>query len=316
MRRAASTLARAGVSVLVGLVVLAVLRWPPVWARPLLDVRALALAGPAVLLAAVAALTGRPRPRRPVRPLLTALGVVLAALAVMVVLRPAAGLIASVADPRGPIGSSSMGAVDVAGPDLRHLPAARKWTLRWAGEVRAPRSGTYRLWAGGRGEVTVALDGYVVMRAEGDPLAGGADVPMAEGPHAAEVVLTRTGPGPRLRLGWTWPRTDGRPGTYDEILLPRDLGPPIARAWWWLIDGLALMAAVLAAALLWRLPWDVPRPLPVASPVTRGEIGWSLAGYAALVALMSWPLVTDLAGLGVMDRPDGRLNAWILAWDA
>ncbi len=290
MRRVASTLARAGVSVLVGLIVLAVLRWPPVWARPFLDVRALSLAGPAVLLAVVAALTGRPRPRRPVRPLLIALGVVLAALAALVVLRPAAGLTATVADPRGPIGSSSMGAVDVAGPDLRHLPAARKWTLRWAGEVRAPRSGTYRLWAGGRGEVAVSLDGHGVLRAEGDPLAGGADVPMAAGPHVAEIVLTRTGPGPRLRLGWTWP--------------------------WWLIDGLAFAAAVLAAALLWRLPWDVPRPLPVATPVTRGEIAWSLAGYAALVALMSWPLVTDLAGLGVTDRPDGRLNAWILAWDA
>ena len=316
MRRAASALARAGVSVLVGLIVLAVLRWPPVWARPLLDVRALSLAGPAVILAVVAALTGRPRPRRPVRPLLMALLAVLAALAVVVALRPAAGLMASVADPRGPIGSSSMGAVDVAGPDLRHLPAARKWTLRWAGEVRVPRSGTYRLWAGGRGEVAVALDGHVVLRAEGDPLAGGVEVPMAAGPHVAEIVLTRTGPGPRLRLGWTWPRTDGRPGTYDEVLLPRDLGPPIARAWWWLIDGLAFAAAVLAAALLWRLPWDVPRPLPVATPVTRGEIAWSLAGYAALVALMSWPLVTDLAGLGVTDRPDGRLNAWILAWDA
>ena len=30
---------------------------------------------------------------------------------------------------------------------------------------------------------------------------------------------------------------------------------------------------------------------------------------------MSWPLAPDLARLGVMDRPDGRLNAWILAWD-
>ena len=316
MRRLLSTIARAGVAVLVGLIVLAVLRWPPVWARPLVDVRALTLAGPAVILAVLAALSGGPRPRRPLRPLLMALGAVLAALAVLVALRPAAGLTASVSDPRGPIGSSPMGAIDAAGPDLRHLPAARKWTLRWEGELRAPRSGVYRLWAGGRGEVTVTLDGRVVLRAEGDPLVGGADVPIAEGPHRAEVVLTRTGPGPRIRLGWTWPEGDGRPGRYDEILLPRDLGPPIARAWWLGIDALALAAAVLVGALLWRTPWDVPRPPPVASPVTRGEIGWSLAGYAALLALMSWPLVTDLAGLGVMDRPDGRLNAWILAWDA
>jgi len=40
VRRLVSTLARAGVSLLVGLLVLAVLRWPPVWARPLVDVRA------------------------------------------------------------------------------------------------------------------------------------------------------------------------------------------------------------------------------------------------------------------------------------
>jgi hypothetical protein len=316
VRRLVSTLARSGACVLVGLIVLAVLRWPPVWARPILDVRALALAGTAIVLAVLAALTGRPRVPRPVRPILIALGVVLASLAIVVALRPAAGLSASVADPRGPIGSSAAGAIDVAGPDLRHLPAARKWTLRWEGEVRAPRSGVYRLWASGRGEVAVSLDGHEVLRAEGDPMAGGSEVPIAQGPHRAEVVLTRTGPGPRLRLGWTWPERDGRRGGYDEILLPRDLGPPIGRAWWWLIDALSVAAAVLVGALLWRLPWDVPRPPPVASPVTRGEIGWSLAGYAALLALMSWPLVTDLAGLGVMDRPDGRLNAWILAWDA
>ena len=316
MRLLVSTIARAGVSVLVGLIVLAVLRWPPVWARPMLDVRVLSLAGPAVVLAVIAALTGRARAARPARPWLIALGAVLASLALLVALRPAAGLAAAVADVRGPIGSSSVGAIDVAGPDLRHLPAARKWTLRWEGEVRAPRSGVYRLWASGRGEVDVSLDGHAVLRAEGDPMAGGSEVPIAQGPHRAEVVLTRTGPGPRLRLGWTWPERDGRPGGYDEILLPRDLGPPIARAWWWLTDALSVAAAVLVGVLLWRLPWDVPRPPPVAAPVTRGEIGWSLAGYAALVTLMSWPLVTDLAGLGVTDRPDGRLNAWILAWDA
>jgi hypothetical protein len=316
MTRVLSTVARAGVSLLVGLIALAVLRWPPVWARPFLDVRALSLAGPAVILAVVAALTGHARPRRRVRPLLMGLGAAVVALAALVALRPPAGLAATVSDPRGPIGASFVGAIDAAGPDLRHLPPARKWTLRWEGELRAPRSGVYRWWASGRGEVSVSLDGRVVLRGEGDPLVASTEVPLAAGPHRVEAVLTRTGPGPRLRLGWTWPDRSGRAGTYDEIVLPRDLGPPIARAWWWGIDVLALVIAVLVAALLWRLPWDVPRPPPVASPVTRAEIGWSLAGYAALVALMSWPLVTDLAGLGVMDRPDGRLNAWILAWDA
>ncbi|HET6897919.1 MAG TPA: hypothetical protein VFK70_06215, partial [Vicinamibacteria bacterium] len=111
MTRLLSTFARAGVSLLVGLLVLALLRWPPVWARPPIDVRALVLAGPAVILAVVAALTGRARPRRPLRPLLMALGAALAALAVLVALRPPAGLAATVSDPRGTIGASPIGAL-------------------------------------------------------------------------------------------------------------------------------------------------------------------------------------------------------------
>jgi hypothetical protein len=316
MRRAANAAARASVAVVVGLILLAVLRWPPVWARPVLDVRALSLAGPAVVLAVVAALTGSTRPRRPVRAVFFALVLALAGLAVVIALRPAAGLSAAAFDPRGPIGSSAMGAVDVAGPDLGHLPPTRKWTLRWEGPLRAPRSGAYRLWAAGRGDVGVTVDGHVVLTGGGDPLVAGAEVPIAAGPHVLEVVLTRTGPGPRLRLGWTWPGRDGRLGDYDEVLLPRDLGAPIARAWWWATDALALVAALLAMLLVWRLPWDAPRIVPTGLPVTRSEVAWSLAGHAFVVALMSWPLVTDLGGLGVLDRPDGRLNAWILAWDA
>ena len=315
MRRAASAAARAGVSVLLGLLVLALARWPPVWARPPLDVRALALFGPAVLLAVVAGLTGRPRPPRPVGGLVVALAVVLAALALIVAMRPPAGLPAVVSDPRGTLGVKPPGAIDVAGPDLRDLPAAHKWSLGWAGGLRAPRTGVYRLWATGRGELTVVLDGHVVLRGEGDPLRAGSDLPITEGAHRLEVALHRTGPGPRLRLGWTWPRADGRPGAYDEVLLPRDLGEPIARAWWWATDALALAAAALTMAIAWRLRWDVPRPLPAPRPVTRGELAWSLAGHLLVIAALSWPLVRDLAGQGVTDRPDGRLNAWILAWD-
>src|SRR5207245_3616714 len=100
MRRAASAAARAGVSVLLGLLVLALARWPPVWARPPLDVRALTLFGPAVLLAVIAGLTGRPRPPQPVGRLVLALIAILAALAVVVALRPPAGLPAVVSDPR------------------------------------------------------------------------------------------------------------------------------------------------------------------------------------------------------------------------
>jgi hypothetical protein len=94
------------------------------------------------------------------------------------------------------------------------------------------------------------------------------------------------------------------------------MGAPIAAVWWWLTDAFALLCAACVALLAWRVDWTRPRPLPAPRPFTRAELAASLAGYAALFALMSWPLVTDPAHLGVMDRPDGRLNAWILAWDA
>jgi hypothetical protein len=302
--------ARVATGVLVSLTALAVLRWAPVGASPPLDVRALPLFGPLVVLAAFAAACGGARRAGPWRPLAAALAVALAALAAVVALRPAGGLAASVSGPAGALGTIPPGPVEVDGPRLRGLTPVRKWTFEWAGPLRVPQTGTYRLWAVGRGRITVVLDGATVLDAEGEELVAGADVPIGAGRHDLGVTLTRTGPGPRLRLGWT--RPDGR----DETVPARALGPPSARAWWLATDALALAVAALVGALAVAVPWDARREVPSPRPFTAGECAASLAGHGALFVLMSWPLATDPAHLGVMDRPDGRLNAWILAWDA
>src|SRR2546426_8657680 len=65
-----SVLFRAALAVVVALLVLAVLRWAPVYAEPPFPVRALPLAGPAVVLALVVAPPARERPPRPPRPVL------------------------------------------------------------------------------------------------------------------------------------------------------------------------------------------------------------------------------------------------------
>jgi hypothetical protein len=175
--------------------------------------------------------------------------------------------------------------------------------------------GIYRLWVTGRGSVEVHLDGRPILSAEGDLLRSGADVAMQAGAHRLEVRLLRIGPGPRLRLGWTRPQVSGHPGGRSETIPPRFLGPPLPTLWWRATDLLALVVAALAGALAFGAPWDRPRRLPVPRPVTRSELGWSVAAHAAFVVAMSWPLALDLAGSGVMDRPDARLNAWILSWD-
>ena len=308
MTRWLSAAARAALALVAGLLVLAFCRWPPVHAQFPFDVRALPLAALAVALGCLAAVTARERGPSRVRPWALLACLAAAALLAVVLARGPAGLAATAEGPQGPLASLPPGAVDLIGRDLGVDPV-RKWTVRWTGPLRVPRSGEYRLWATGRGAVEVDIDGRAALRGEGDPLAAGSAAGLTVGQHEIAVTLRRTGPGPRLRLGWT------RPDGMDEVIPPRHLGDAGSPWWWRLTDALALLLAAGVAGLAWTVRWDRPLPLPIPGPVTRGEIGWSLAGHAMVVAAMSWPLVADLSGTGVMDRPDGRLNAWILAWD-
>jgi hypothetical protein len=315
MIRIVSGLTRGGLAVVVFLLVTAALQNAPVYAEAPWSVRALPLAGMAVLLAIGAAVTGRERRVRPVRPLVLALVVTAVALAAVVALRPTAGLPLEVWEGDHLVARLPPGPVDVVGRDLKDLPAIRRWSLRWQGPLRVPETGTYRLFADGRGRLQVTLDGRLVLEGDGDPLRAAREMLLGRGEHTLEVRLERVGPGPRLRLGWTRPRAGGHPGGRSETIPPRLLGPETPKALWLATDLLALVLAALVAALVILVPWDRRRPLPLPHPVTRQEVGLSLAGHAAIVAIMSWPLVLDLAHQGVTDRPDGRLNAWILAWD-
>jgi len=309
LRRLVSGASRVGFAALLFPLLLAVLRWAPVHAAPPWDVRALGLAGPALLLAALAASAAVERRPRRVRPAVVALLLAAAALAVVVALRGGAGLPGEVGGGAGAAFRLPPGPVDLASRDLRALPFMRRWSVRWRGTLRVPETGRYRLWADGRGMLQVSLDGAPVMRLEGERLRGGADVSIGRGSHELEVEYARAGPGPRLRLGWTTP--EGR----SEVIPPRLLGPEKAAWLWPLTDLLAFAVAGLASLLALLCRWDRPRPLPAPAPVARAEIGLSLAAQGLLFALMSWPLMRDPAGSGVLGSPDGRLNAWILAWD-
>ncbi len=306
--RALSLAGRLGFAVSFALLALAVSRWAPIEAQPPLDVRALPLALPALAFAVLAALTGRERRPAPWRRVALLLAAAVAGLGLAVALRGPAGLPAEVSTPAGPAGRTAPGAIDVVGRDLRSLPVGRRVSLRWAGELRVPASGRYELWVEGRGRAFVSLDGQPVLEGEGDPLRASAAIGLGKGKLALLVRLEQTAPGPRLRLGWK--RPDGR----SETIPPRALGPSRPPWVWGLTDALALLVAVLAGVLAWMAPWEEPRRLCLPRPVTAAEVAASFSGYVLLLAIMSWPLVRGLSHAGPVDRPDGRLNAWILAW--
>lgn len=314
-------LARAGFALSLAATVLAVLRWGPVYAEPPLDVRALAwfplLLGSGALAAWTA--RGSPPPRLVV-PLRRGLLSVAALLALLVWGRGPGGLAAEHTNARGERRVLPPGPVDLTPADL----GGERGALAWTGTLRAPQSGSYRLWAKGRGRVELRLDGRPALLAEGEDLDAGSELRLGRGDHRLELRYETTGSpearaarirGHRLRLGWIRPGPDGAPGSAADTIPPRYLGAPLPAALWTATDVLALALSVLAGLLAFFGRWERPARAG-ARRLGSHRLAAAALGYAVILAGMSWPLVTDLAGLGVVDRVDGRLNAWILAWDA
>lgn len=305
-----SSFARLATASTLALFVLAIGRWPWIAARTPFGATALALALPLLGFAVTACLTGRQRAATRWRPVALALVVAALALAASVAARGPAGLAGVVMNPRGErLGTLPAAGLDLTGRDLRPFTGGRRAVVAWEGPLRVPEAGRYRLWVEGRrGRVSLSLDEHPMLGAEGDPLRVEVETALAAGTVNLELRFEQSAPGPRLRVGWV--RPDGR----RELLPRRYLGEPLPAWTWWLTDLLVALTAVLAGVLSWLAPWDVPRRLPSPPRLSWREPVMAAAGYALLLAVMSWPLVSDPVHAGPMDRTDGRLNAWILAW--
>ena len=307
MLRILSLASRAGLGLSTALLVLAVSRWGPVYAEVPLDARALPLAPWVLGFAIVAALTGRERRPTPWRRAAGLLLLAVAGLALVTANRGRAGLPATLTERGRVVGRLAPGAIDVTGHDIRGL-AGWGSTVEWTGVLRVPLSGPHGLWIEGQGQASLALGQWEALSASGRPFSARTTLALARGPQPLHAILEPQGAGPRLRLGWT--RPDGR----SEVVPPRYLGPPLPAWRWRLTDALALVAGLLAGLVVFLAPWDRPRRLPSPRPVGAREIAAVVAGYVLLVVVMSWPLARDPVRTGALYRPDGRLNAWILAW--
>jgi hypothetical protein len=307
LRGVLSMVSRAGLAGSLALLVLALGRLRPVYAASPLDVPALPAAAAALGFGIVAALAGRERRPGRWRRIAGLLAASASLLAVVLALRGPAGLSATVSDGAAVVGHLAPGTIDLIARDLRGI-SVRRANVDWVGELRLPASGRFRLWLEGIGSASVTVAGQPLLSAAGDPFRREAAIVLGRGPTTLALHFEQRGPGSRIRFGWT--RPDGR----REVVPPRQLGPTRSVWWWRATDALVLASGLLAGLLAFLAPWDAPRRPTAPAVVTAREVALTTLGYVALVAAMSWPLVCDLVHTGPLYRPDGRLNAWILAW--
>ncbi|MGE0455160.1 MAG: hypothetical protein AB7O37_08355 [Vicinamibacteria bacterium] len=318
MRRLVLAASRAGFAASLALLALAAARFPPLSAQPPFSVPlALDLIPVALAFAVLGAICADGRARsRPTLALGAALGFALAALGLLAVTawRGPVGLRPEVETPAGRWRGEPGTIAAIPGD----LPAGE---VLWAGELRAPQSGAYRIWAKGRGRVSLSIDGRSALEAEAERLDAGAPFALGRGTHRIEVRWQRSGDpelrvqgvrGHRLSVGWVKPRRNGQAGGDSQPLPARVLGE--VTPLWTLSDALALVAGVSLGLLAWAVRWERPASLLADAPRSRAGLALSTIGLSAILAALSWPLMTDPSRLGVMDRVDAKLNAWILSW--
>ena len=323
MSRVLSRLARLSVALHVFALASAMLRFKPVYAASFLELRALPLVATFLASAILAAATGRARRAGPWRPIAGALAACVLFLVAAISWRGPAGLAGELTSDVGKQVLAA-GPIDVIPGDLPPHPGG-EWELAFDGVLRAPATGRYGFWVEGRGELEVRLAERLILQTAGERARAETELLVGRGEHRLQVRQRRRARhelrlhrvrGNRLCFGWVRPRRNGAPGAWSEVVPPRYLGERSATGAWTAIDALALATAALLAWLTLAVPWDARRVLPALRPVRVREIWASLAGYAVVLTLMSWPLLSNPARLGVVNQDDGRLNVWILSWVA
>ena len=117
---------------------------------------------------------------------------------------PPTGLAPEVPAQDGSVTRLAPGAIDWWRADVDALSRSCAADVPLGGRAARPERGRYRLWMDARGEVEVRLDGREVLRAEGERVRAGSDLPLAAGAHRSRHA-EHAGAGARLRLGWTRP---------------------------------------------------------------------------------------------------------------
>ncbi len=185
---------------------------------------------------------------------------------------------------------------------------------RWYGYLAVTDAGLYTFSTTSDDGSDVTIDGRLVVDnggIRGETTATG-QIELARGPHV--VVIDYLQAGGFYSMAWGWARGDGptRPVPAWRLTPTRE---PVGRLQLLrALDVLLLATGLLAGGGLLALVWR--RSRPALDLAARHPKVASLALFALLAVVHTWPLATDPAHLSRNDNADTILNEWTLAWVA
>jgi hypothetical protein len=200
------------------------------------------------------------------------------------------------------------------------------FSARWTGFLYVEQPGVYAFATTSADRSQIRLDDETIVANDGShgTVTSIARRRLDRGSHA--IVLEYLHSGGPYHLEWS-SAPEGQPlGPVPGWLLStRPKGAvslTLIRMLDWLFPAIGLLAITLAAwlALLYR---SSPTPHLDTTDQQTSASGWnrrrafiSLALFAALTVIQTWPLATDPAHLSRNDNADTNLNEWTLAWFA
>jgi hypothetical protein len=182
------------------------------------------------------------------------------------------------------------------------------FSVRWFGYLTVTRPGRYTFALTSDDAGFLWVDGRQVIDNGGRHGAATETVtlPLTRGPHAVLIEFTQyTGD---YAIGWQWGREGRRLRPVPAWVLSPQRTPlwrmVTARAADLITVSLLLAALAAAGMIVARSPgWSTRHPQ------------WStLALFAVLAVIHTWPLASDPAHLARHDNRDTMLNEWIVAW--
>ena len=255
------------------------------------------------------------------RPWLTALVVLLAgAAAARSALQVTQGLQAEYFFDTQPAGTP---AVALVSPDISTAQMATDWNnavppafrARWYGYVVIGRAGEYTFTTTSDDGSTLWIDGRLVVDNGGvhGPQEAKGRARLEAGSHF--VLMEYSQAGGSFEMSWAWAREDSRPSRVPAwVLSPRrvsyaraSLAAVLDRVTLLVLAALAALASSLAIKHAHAPVWMALQARPRAA---------SLALFAVLAVVETWPLATNPAHLSRNDNGDTMLNEWTLAWVA